>query len=409
MIHKKFIVSVILLKLIVLIMGCAGGVGNPPKETQVESTLTRITSYLPTSTESAPFSTSTAAPTQFDDFACRDIVANANLVSDGFLIVSDSRGGYYSVDMQTMNAERFAEESAHIAFSTNSQSFAYLSLEDNLLVVKSDELTKRLPWERTWFSIARWIDSENIQINEDHTSTSPQVILNPFSGTSVRLTSDFEDIYNLDSNLNWDGLSLVSYSPDLQFAAYPRLDENGPSLVLVSTEDSTPIVRLFPINITSYPEWSPNGVFVVGEPLEIDPGGQLLGYELFLVGLNGDVQKITAFSEHFDYPFVNSYQWSTDYKNIAFWFTGERRMLDSQSLLGIVDIEKQSTMLTCLTTENLLLAPSPVWSPNQEILAVHTKIEGSAKLMIMDVKSLEYRELALGFDAVPVGWISFKP
>jgi hypothetical protein len=84
-------------------------------------------------------------------------------------------------------------------------------------------------------------------------------------------------------------------------------------------------------------------------------------------------------------------------------------MLDSQSLLGIVDIEKQSTMLTCLTTENLLLAPSPVWSPNQEILAVHTKIEGSAKLMIMDVKSLEYRELALGFDAVPVGWISFKP
>jgi hypothetical protein len=408
MIDRKCIIFIVLWILAILNVGCAQNIDDLPKETKNEPVPSNTAALTSTSTSPAVVATPTPIRTPIGDLDCRPVGTNPDFKGKGFLIVSDSRGVYYLVDMQTLAIEKLAENSMSMAFSPYSQAFAYFSLEEELLIIKSQRGTITLPWEHTWFSIARWLDEENIQINENHTSTSPQIILNPFSGNSTRLVPAFEDIYSLDSNLNWDGLSLVSYSPNLRFAVYPRSGRDELALVLVPTYTDGLRARLFPIDITSRPEWSPYGEFAVGEPLAIDARGQLMGYELFLVGLGGEIRKITNFSETYDYPVIDAYRWSPSYSDIAFWFTGERYQ-SRKAYLGIVNTKSQETYLLCITVQNINLAFPPVWSPDQGLLAVNAEIDGSNKLIIIDLATLEYRELDFDFNAIPVGWVSFKP
>lgn len=400
MIYRKYITTFLIAILQVLGAGCFNDVDNLPNKPQTETAFPNTSSSV---------STSTPSQMLVDAMDCEPVVANANIMNEGFLIVSDGRGAYYSIDLQTINVEKLAENSMYISFSPSFQAFAYLSLGEELLVVKSKQGTITLPKKSTWLSIARWIGEETIQINEDDTSTSPQIILNPFNGDVTRLTADFEDIYSLDSNINWDGWSLVSYSPNLGFAVYPRLSKDELALVLVSTDTNELIAKLFPIDITSYPQWSPGGEFVIGEPLNIDEHGQLMGSELFLVDPAGDIQRLTAFSETYEYPLVKEYRWSPNYSDIAFWVTGNRLINSESAYLGVVNTSSQETNLMCITAKSIFLTFAPVWSTDQGFLAVNADINGTNRLLIIDLATLEYRELDFNFNAIPVGWVAFKP
>jgi hypothetical protein len=409
MLNKKYVTLVVFAVLAFLDAGCLESIGNLPKGTQTETASSVTTAAVQTSTKPMANLDLTPSLTPVGNLECQPVVANPEFIVEDFLLVSDGRGAYYSVDMQKLNIEKLAENSMFIAFSPYSQAFAYLSATDESLVVKSKRETITLAWQKTWFSISRWIDDENIQISEYPPSTSPQIALNPFEDDSTRVLPAFEDVYGfLDSTITWDGSSVVSYSPDLSLAAYPRLGNSELALVLVSTQTKELIVEFSPIDVTSSPQWSPDGQFVVAEPLEIDARGQLKGSELFLVGPSGEVRKLTGFSQTYEYPVIRAYRWSPDYSDIAFWFTGERYQSE-KAYLGIVNTENRKTHFMCITSKSIFGAFAPVWSPNQRFLAVNAEIDGTEKLIVIDMANFEFRELVFDFNAIPVGWVSFKP
>ena len=374
----------------------------PPTSEPLETS----TADVPTPS-SLPTSTATAAKVEVE---CQNYVVDNQSVGNGFLLVKDSRVNYYVIDVQNMRIESFLTGPVQISFSMDGQAFAYASINETnrALTVKSPDGSVTIPWQDNWYSLARWVDGRHIQINESDSPVSPQIILNPFENTSTRVIPDFTDVYNLDSKINWGGLSLVSYSSNMRYAVYPRLSDDL-ALVLVPTYENGVIARLSPIDITSYPQWSSYGLFIIGEPIRLDKNGQLPGYDLFQIGLNGGVNRITDFSETYEYPLIRHYRWSPNYDDISFWFSTNSHELNS-AYLGFTNITNRTTTLACINTNNIEFATPPVWSPDGRLLAVTANLdEDTASLLVVNPVDLKFRILDFQRELFPVGWISFEP
>lgn len=343
--------------------------------------------------------------------ACIEFLESSQLRLKGFTILSDNESNLYYIDMESMSIYKYLDFPAKIVFSTDSSVFAYTNWfdeEKKILTVRTVDETINLQWEDNWDTLVRWLDNENIQINESKSPTTSQIILNPFENKSKRLVSDFPDIYSLDPKVNWEGLSLVSYSSNLRFAVYPRLSDDL-SLVLIPTYQNGLVSKLYPVDIKSYPQWSAFGTFIIGKPLKIDEKGWLKGYELFEVGLGGSINQLTNFSEKYEYPHIENYRWSPNYENISFWFRKDYRS-SVPAYLGVKNLLSQKTNLTCIKNNDFIFTTPPVWSPDSNYLIISTN-QGVEKerLVIIDVINSKYQTLNFEFQLAPIGWIIFKP
>ncbi len=361
---KKLLLLGTVFVLIVSLLACSTGHQPPTKEWLLESTTN------PTNVPTSVILPTASLASQETD--CQELSIDNQLSAEGFLLVKDNHNDFDVVDLRNMKVERFLKGPAQFSFSPGAQALAYTILDapDQILVVKSASKSISIPWDKNWVSLARWVDNENIQINENTDSLTSQIIFNPYKNSSKRLVPNFTDIYNLDAKVNWDGLSLVSYSSNLRFAVYPRLHDNL-SLVVVPTQENGLVVSLSPISGVTHP--------------------------------------LTNFTKSFDYPLIKFYRWSTNYQNIAFWFTKDSRK-KMPAYLGLTNTQDQITALTCIKTKNIYSATPPVWSPDGYYLTVIADFDDKIKnLIIVDLSNSRYRILNFQTGLTPIGWINFKP
>lgn len=397
----------ILVILVLLLQGCASQTPPPEIVPSAIPANEQIVVLSPDASTPHPIPTTVSAIGGID---CQNYSIDSQNVGSGFLIVKDSVGNSYVVDLQSMESGVFVSEPTQFIFSIDAQAFAYTTVNetDRVLKIQTAGATIEVPWQDNWYSLARWLDGEHIQINESNNPVSAQIIFNPFENTSKRIVPEFSDIYNTDSKINWDGLSLVSYSSNLRFAVYPRLRDDL-ALVLIPTYEDGVVARLSPIDINSYPQWSPYGTFVIGGPSRIDKNGQLMGYDLYQIGLSGHVEQITEFSEMYEYPLIRNYRWSTNYDDISFWFSNDTRGRNS-AYLGFTNVTSKVTTLTCIKADNIEFTIPPVWSPDGKLLAVTVTLnEGKTTLVLIDPSNSKFRILDFGNALIPIGWVSFKP
>lgn len=314
-----------------------------------------------------------------------------------------------------------------ISISPNRQLTAYqlysrISDDFTLVVTRFDGISEIIiPWEEDWSFIASWLDNERILIKihavSNEKTPSTFVVVNPFIKEKEFLPSLFPNIYSHHMFYSWTDYESVVYHPTLDYAVYLRADSVDADwyYVLWDVKNNQKIID-FPVFIEprAIPLWSPDSnSFAMAPSLFIsdNSGENWPAYNLYVVDLDGKIEKITNLIEYFRWFYIGRLNWSPDGEYIAFWFSGWNENPDSFTLiadqyLGVVEVETKSLKIYCISGNAYPsgVVPPPIWSPDGTQIIVESPLSNEhSQVILLD---LEKEVIAkIGEDMIPVGWM----
>lgn len=275
--------------------------------------LTSSQTSIPESNQSCP--KKVEKETSLADIATGTIVSQETLISPPtFLDLQTNQKYEAPVIYETVFLEKAVSPDrkllATIDFSRDNYDVRYL----RILNARGEVL------EETIFDIpnlhnVRWLDNQNLILDTSLTPRDGRVLLfNPFTRRQVTISNEmpfFWETSEFAPMVRW----LVGYSPNLEWGVYWAADGSG-SLSTSSATYFGPIVydfkRRMPIWIPSdpletyLPKWSPDGNYVVLEPID----------QVYIVTREGNVTPLLDESNPND---VFGSLWSPDGEKIAFW------------------------------------------------------------------------------------------
>ena len=153
------------------------------------------------------------------------------------------------------------------------------------------------------------------------------------------------------------------------------------------------------------PLWLSNGKqFVVDG--NISTSWQVTKYDLFLVGVDGEVKRLTYLADWYDFVQVGSYSESADGRYIAFWFTPSSGSVDITYHLAVYDMFTGAMTGYCVQSVVDYNFPfAPIWAPDghQLLAAGYLDTKDNYGTIFVDVDKGILSQVDKG--VVPVGWM----
>jgi Tol biopolymer transport system component len=131
------------------------------------------------------------------------------------------------------------------------------------------------------------------------------------------------------------------------------------------------------------------------------------GFEVFIVSSNGEIQRLTYFSNQDSY-FQRSWSLSPDETKLAFWIADDFVEFQTEWQLVVLDIPSGEVFSYCVSGGNYRFPETPIWSPSGDKLLITsyfvTWTTGMSEVFFID---LERNQIA-GFaeEAHGVVWLS---
>jgi WD40 repeat protein len=431
--------------LLVISAGCSPELVTPPPATLVEpspslaATNTSTTTAAPSPTlfstvtpTPLPTIPPTATPIQISPITQRCLqfqnssppTLNGRLVLSGFRIRGRYQGSIegesYLLDLQS--GERISL--GHTRFETVSPDgkwLAYYDTEQEQVVVVDYEgrLIYETPAPQRQLQPAYWLDNQRLLLDQSNQNLDGKprdlVILNPFTNARQEWHPDFPN--QMEANPDWLLYSNLVFNPALTHLIYPALEEDF-SIILWNVQSEEVVRKIYMGSYSTMPRWSPDGrFFVTDAPLRsadqlshinFEDGLQYQGgTELFLVNLDGNIQRLTYFTV-LQPRMQHDYIWARDGHGIAFYslpwysFTPD---------LAYYDLDTGITINYCATRELPedgsalpIFPPDIVWSPDGDYLAV-TFLDDNFRYTVNLVELSTGDAWQIGEDLSAMGWM----
>ncbi len=319
-----------------------------------------------------------------------------------------------------------AAETAYgeFAISPDGQWVAYsrylLSKDDHKLVAASSDgkEIQEINWQHGWVQIARWVGTQRVAIQKTTTSTPAFDLVNPSTGESQVLFTDFPGIYSLLPFPNWDRLGETAYDPTLTYVAALHFTDDstdGVEILFQNVGTQQVLARIYPVFTNINVSWAQDGSFFVYPNSYWDrklfPDWYRHNsdddFELYRVDNEGNVTQITDLEKYYSSVSIDNFSISPDGKKIAFWLTVDP-LSGADPTLASLSLETHEVTVTCISSQDAYFAP--VWDLGSSMLAMkgYAKDDhGSSDLIIMRLSDGEAVDLGEGLE--PVGWLAEMP
>ena len=372
--------------------------------------------------------TSTPFPFPYLYERCTDFSINTHLDSPdifAFWSIKDVSLFLTRVDGSLIETEKNIEYLSSVV-SPDGAKLAYIQKSPRKLVIASSSgvtlQTYVIPG--SWTALISWV-SENrlfiekrVYIGESRIEPGKLISFDLDTGEFAELFPDFPDIVPfVESYPHWEGNMTFLPNPMLEYTFYAVA---GGGIVVWDLGTQKEIGHIFDwSNPHTDPVWGREGEwFIVNVPLAIgDDSKQYTNwedelpykfgfYDLFLVRVNGDIQRLSYFSTFFSSE-ITSLSLSPDETHLAFWIDTQYERKDPNWQLGILNISTGKVKIYCFSPGDALVPEAPIWSPSGQNLMVTKYNEYEfmdAEVFLIDLVSGEiysFQESAVG-----LGWLS---
>ena len=298
------------------------------------------------------------------------------------------------------------------------------TIEDSLVVADAaDNVLSMYPWEAGWSAVAGWLDAERLVINiaakdgDEALAKKPATlaVLNLTTGRQKELAPDFPSLNFEYPVPNWDGWGVTMYDSTLTRVVYPfdAADRFDAGYTLWDVPGQQALAHV-PAGLRSHaPRWSPDGARFVVAASEAT-GQSWLAFELYSAARDGgEVQRLTYLTEHYTAVYIQSYTWSPDGQQIAFWFIEEPQGVPfiehGEARLAVLDTETGLVTNTCVPGDHdasvaPARVPPPLWSPDgAQLIVENSAANGRGRVLLVDLASEAAVVVAL--EVRPEGWL----
>jgi len=378
-------------------------------------------SLTPTLVKPAATNTATRPPEFVFRYQSLDISPSlpVNVPLTGALVILDDP--HYILNLEQGSKQELPEKTLCFSTSPDGQWLAYCQYEEEVLIIQSangQEVITLPVGEDWWLSGSAWLDNQRLVFNlfwKDETeikSIRPVVVVNPFTGETLELASDYPDlkprITGAGGGTMHFNYSTVVYHPSLNnLVIYPKTTADGAFVtlwdrqaeeVLASVRDLGEFGRL--------PLWTPDGSeFVVAV---IHQGGKATDEfrafieEWFSVTSAGEIQQLTHFGNFFDHVEIYNAKWAPDGQRLAFWLRTIPSECGEGQYLAVLERETSQVTNYCIFG-SIYDAHPPVWSLDGKYIAVGSN-DGIIRQVIL-VSIEEGWAAQISEDVTPVGWL----
>lgn len=397
--------------------------GAPPTGTAISTN-----SPLPTATPSPTGAIATSAITQVDESILKyqplpvSPNAPADAMLSGTLILSGQHP--YRLNLEHRAQDEMSNDVRFLGVSPNRKWLAYYQQIDagtSWLVVETanGQQIAKLPMNEDWVSYTEsgaWLNNERLVFNlwKDRLSSQvpgiyPSVAVNPFTDDYQDLALDYPDlrptIGGPAGTLHFV-YSTVVYNPSLTSVVYPQTTPQGTYIVLWDRQSQKALARIEDLNEFGHaPLWSPNGEwFVVAVSYQLGKPFSEWTEEWLSVGQDGQIRRLTQFTDFFDYARISTATFSPNGQSLAFWLDTKPGLCEGQHL-AVLEMEALHVTDYCVPGSIYGDAPPPIWSPDSRYIAVQNYYEDNFSHVIL-VDTEQGWAAEIGENAYPVGWLA---
>jgi Tol biopolymer transport system component len=238
-----------------------------------------------------------------------------------------------------------------------------------------------------------WTNGHKVLLQRDYVESKKGLLIyDPVTNKQVEDAQDyphakFEDI-----------TAYFSYSPLMDRVAYMDANFNV-ALYDLSAQKEIKSVNKITYELM-YPVWSNDGKYLAFVRMEKDENKQ----ELYLINKDGELHRLTFFSDQYDETHIYGVSWSPDNRHIAFSpqhikYSGQSPSPDEkvEATLKIIDIRSKDMIDLCIYGDSQAL----YWSPDGKYLLTN---QDTATLIDMENRH------AIKFEAEmrAGGWLKFE-
>lgn len=266
------------------------------------------------------------------------------------------------------------------------------------------QVDKTIIWDKAWISLLGWLNNDRLLITEENGI----LVFDPFTGQQETLGRDYPDLYDYPPPVNWDSTDTV-YDPGLSRVVYPlrRPDDGGAEIALWDITQQHILASL--PNITHYgrtPKWSSSGdsVIVTGVSQVASPDSSPTE-DIFRIDRDGQITRLTYFSENNQIVEIGNYSWSPDDRYLAFWIWAMTEDYSAGDHLAVLDLHTMEVVDYCILGNSGGFGSSPVWSPDGRYILVesHESNRGNGRAILIDLVGIQ--AIQISQDMKPIGWM----
>ena len=404
-----------------------------------------LTKEVPTQ-KSEPTSIVMPVPSVTDDASVLDLQKNCipilsapdNRIIDGNIVFLDNLG--QSLLLVGKNELRIPEEfKGNNGNSEQSVSpdgtllmfreVTYEPTQSHIVLVTSDgQVARDFPDDQRWVSGITWLSSEYIRYPMTSQTDKEQLrlyALNAETGKMRELRTNLPDIAD-NGSPNWGidawamyfgikkGVNIV-YDSSLTRVAYPKIQAIYPfyPVVLYNVQNNKELA-IADLESSADPKWSPDGRYfsIVGSEL-VTPA-----QDIYIVKRDGNqFTPLTNLAKLYPKVKIESYGWSPDSSQIAFWARLEDSPAgDNNSFLFLFDIVTMKITDLCIkgfgnnpplgVKTSLNLRGQPIWSPDGKKLLITQYDANNQEVVVIWIDLENQIAYPIATDLEPIGWMN---
>jgi hypothetical protein len=278
-----------------------------------------------------------------------------------------------------------------------------------LIVESADQQQeKRVPMDTGVQSFcATWLDNQRLiyPLIRKEWEMRPMVVINPFTGEQLELSSDYPDIQpdpgGFTGSLQF-GNSDVVYDPTLDLVVYPQW---GPQsyLVVWNRQTQTVVAKVKDLGPMEHvPKWSSDGKqLAVAVTYRTEKQLDHFIEEWFSVSRDGHVERLTHFGDYFVNARIGTANWSPDGQKLAFWLETSPSLCPGVNL-AILEMATRQVTNTCVPTLGYD-GWTPLWSLDSRYIAVANTEVSPYQTILVDFEQGRAFNLPYGS---PIGWLA---
>jgi hypothetical protein len=308
-----------------------------------------------------------------------------------------------------------------MAVSPDYQYLAYTTEDPATLriVTSFGDTVQTVSIPEDWMGVIRWVDDEQILIErflDGPYFQASSILYNIKTGLYQEYLPDYPDYqYFLHpaEDLGNYSYSRLIFNPQFTRIVYPQQIVSAEFLMLMDTADRQPILQIRGFISAGAPQWAKDGSFfitnlytdAVNYEQTADDWPYAGGTDLYRIGQDGDIKRLTYFSNQYHGAFIFLPSLSPDDRYVAFLLSlsddPANPLFDPK--LSILDIE--TGMVTNLCLHSSYFQP-PIWSSDGEIIIAGAADEsGSAiSIVLVDWKKGFMSSIIWG-DGYACGWM----
>jgi hypothetical protein len=267
-----------------------------------------------------------------------------------------------------------------------------------------------------WGGKIYWLDNERLMTEmrpppSGWISMSYSAIMyNPFTGEIKEYPPAYPDISDrFQQYFEWDisGYTGMVFNSQLTRVIYGTMDDE---VVLWDIENNQELLRLPPGSLDhDGPVWNQSGTSLA-IALSPQKDEENKTKDLFIITQDGQMDRITYFSQEIRDGEIGLFRWSPDDQKIAFHFVSYENEICPESgtsfFPGLVDLDLPG-FVQVFCTPNIDPRFPPIWSPNGEYIVyqMRSTIPYEYSYILLNWEegfAVHYEEDGKG---VPVGWM----